>query len=154
MWWWWILFHFISFFLSYLINPWNETFLILTPWFTYSWRLHQYNEDDFSVWIWLLSAIGKLLISEQRKSVSWQLLFVYLYICIHAASKLVRNPKLKLKVVFIVLIHTTATVFYQTYIMFKYLYINIFIINIFKSNSSCLQDKTICSSIKRKNYLF
>ena len=57
-------------------------------------------------------------------------------------------------------IDTTTTVFYQTYIMFKYFYINIFkininqLINIFKSNSSCLQHQTICSAIKWNNYLF
>ena len=57
----------------------------------------------------LISIQSFFILQDYKKTKrSWQLLFVSMFMCIHVRLKAWRNPKLKSKVVFIVLIYMTT----------------------------------------------
>ena len=75
------------------------------------------NEDDFSYLCFDFLVSNKLFSNykfkiKQRKAVNGQLLFVSMFLCNHANESVAEIMKLKLKVVFIVLIFTRTTVFF------------------------------------------
>ena len=59
-------------------------------------RLYQYNEDDFPILV--LNSNNKFsnnkFKSKQGEAVNWQLLFVSIFMCIHAVIRLGKNKKL------------------------------------------------------------
>ena len=49
---------------------------------------YQYNEDDFSIQVFISNKLfsNYKFTSKQREAVTWQLLFVSTFMCIHAES--------------------------------------------------------------------
>jgi len=86
-------------------------------------RLYQYNEDDFSLQILVSNMILFQITSLQvykEKLLIHMLLIVFMFLCIRAVWKFVKNKKCKSKVVFMVLIFTTTTILNEIKLNIRY----------------------------------